>query len=370
MRLLALATYPTRAACTRFRLTSYLPHLRAAGVDVDFVPFLTDSVFRDFYGKSGKAEKARALGVALLRRAALLARARRYDAVFVQREAMLIGPALVERALTDALGLPLVFDFDDAIWMTDPAQQKVSAAPLAARLLKSPDKTVDIVRRARRVIAGSHHLARWARAHHDDVLVLPTVVPREAWTPLPGRLDGGWVDGHDMPVIGWVGTHSTATHLDLVLPALARLAKEGRRFKLRLVGASRELAIPGVEVESVAWSEAREIEDFQRIDIGIAPLVDDEWSRGKCGFKQVQYFACGVPHVGSPVGGAGELTRDGDNGLTARTDDEWAAALARLLDDRALRARLATAGRRDVEERLSIEAQAPAFVRAITGLGR
>ncbi|MCC6644467.1 MAG: glycosyltransferase family 4 protein [Polyangiaceae bacterium] len=370
MRLLALATYPTGAACTRFRLTAYLPHLRAAGVDVDFVPFLTDEVFRGFYGARGKVDKALSIAAALARRVALLARAGRYDAVFVQREAMLVGPALVERALSEVIGLPLVFDFDDAIWMTDPAQQKVSSAPLAARLLKSPQKTLDIVRRARRVIAGSDHLAGWARRQHGDVVVLPTVVPRDAWRPLPGRLDGAWVDGHDVPVIGWVGTHSTATHLDLVLPALARLAREGRRFKVRLVGASRQLELPGVEVESVPWSLAREIEDFQRIDVGVAPLVDDAWSRGKCGFKQVQYFACGVPHVGSPVGGAGELTRHDDNGLIATTDDEWAAALGRLLDDRALRARLATAARRDVDERLSIEAQAPAFVRAVSDLGR
>ncbi len=369
MRLLALATYPTGAACTRFRLASYLPALRSAGVDVDFVPFLTDEVFRDFYARRGKLAKARALALAVARRAALLTRARRYDAVFIQREAMLLGPAIVERALTDALSLPLVFDLDDAIWMTDPGQQRVSAAPLAARLLKSPSKSFDIVRRARRVIAGSHHLARWARAYHGDVVVLPTVVPRDAWTPLPGRLDGAWVDGHDAPVVGWIGTHSTATHLDLVLPALERLAREGRRFKVRLVGAARQLSIPGVELESVAWSEAREIEDFQRIDVGIAPLVDDAWSRGKCGFKQVQYFACGVPCVGSPVGGAAELMRHDDNALTATTTEEWATALSRLLDDRALRARLATSARRDVEARLSIEAQAPGFVRAVTELG-
>lgn len=366
MRLLALATYPTRAACTRFRLTAYLPYLARAGVTVDFVPFLTDEVFRDFYGKSSKVEKAWSLSKALARRLALLPRGRRYDAVFVQREAMLVGPALIERALAELLRVPLIFDFDDAIWMTDPAQNKVSASPLAARLLKFPGKTEQIMKRARRVIVGSHHLARWAGARHRDVVVLPTVVPAETWTPLQGRLDGAWVDGHAVPVIGWVGTHSTATHLDLVLPALTRLAREGRRFKLRLVGASRQLSIPGVEVESVAWTEAREVADFQQIDVGIAPLVDDEWSRGKCGFKQIQYFACGVPHVGSPVGGAGELTRHDDNGLVATDDDAWHRGLARLLDDRALRARLATSGRRDIERSLSIEAQADRFVRAIT----
>lgn len=366
-RLLALATYPTRAACTRFRLTAYVPYLEKAGVSVDFFPFLTDEVFRDFYGKSSRRDKAIALTKALAKRIALLPRARHYDAVFVQREAMLVGPAIIERILSDVLRVPLVFDFDDAIWMTDPAQSKVSAAPLAARLLKFPGKTEELTRRASRVIVGSHHLARWARARNDDVVVLPTVVPAATWTPLPGRLDGGWVEGHDVPVIGWVGTHSTATHLDLVIPALTRLAREGRRFKLRLVGASRQLSIPGVEVESVSWSQAREIEDFQEIDIGIAPLVDDEWSRGKCGFKQIQYFACGVPHVGSPVGGAGELLRHDENGLVATEDDAWSTGIGRLLDDRALRASIATSGRRDVEARLSIEAQADAWVRAVTG---
>jgi glycosyltransferase involved in cell wall biosynthesis len=166
-------------------------------------------------------------------------------------------------------------------------------------------------------------------------------------------------------VIGWIGTHSTAKQLDMVVPALAELARAGHRFRVRLVGASRELAVPGVEVESVPWSLDTEVEDFQDIDIAIAPMFDDEWSRGKCGFKQIEYMAVGVPMVTSPGGGAREFVEHGVHGLIARSHEEWRTHLGALLTDAALRGRLSRAGRALVEERLSLERQAPVLVNLI-----
>jgi glycosyltransferase involved in cell wall biosynthesis len=281
----------------------------------------------------------------------------------VQREAALIGPALVEGILARWFRVPLVLDLDDAVWLRDDSG---SRHPFAARLLKHPEKTYDLLKMAREVIVATQYLARHADRYASRITVLPTVVSREAWRPLEGRLEGHFASPPgSVPTIGWIGTHSTAAHLDLVVPALKRLAQEGRRFRLRLVGASRSLAVDGVEVESVPWREATEIEDFRNIDIGIAPVLDNEFARGKGGFKQIQYMTVGVPFVSSPVGGAVEFMRHESNAMVASTDAEWVEHLRRLIDDQSLRAKLARAGRELVCSALCAEAQADAFVGVI-----
>jgi glycosyltransferase involved in cell wall biosynthesis len=358
-RLLVLAGYPESAAATRFRCCAFFDALRDAGVEPELRPFLDEPTFARFYEHGGAAWKARALARAMLRQAATLLRAGRYDGFFVQREAGLVGPALLEVALAEGWSLPMIFDFDDAIWLHAPGG---SRHPIAARLLRSPRKTHHLLRRATRVVTGSHYRAEFARSHNADVTVVPTVVSHARWAPLPGRLDGALATRDGVPVVGWVGTHSTAAQLDLVVPALRELSQRGVRFRVRLVGASRTLDLPGVDVESVPWSLAREVRDFQEIDVGIAPMFDDEWHRGKCGFKQVQLMAVGVPFVSSPGGGAREFLVHGENALVADNDAEWTDSLQALLTDAALRARLARAGRELVVRRLSTEAQAPVVV--------
>jgi glycosyltransferase involved in cell wall biosynthesis len=361
-RLLVLATYPRSAAATRFRACAYFDALASHGIDAELHPFLDDEFFLAFYRPDARMGKALGLVRASLERVRLLLNRENFDAVFVQREAALWGPAIVETILARVKKIPIVFDFDDAIWVEE---SSTSRYPWLARLLKAPRKTNQLLRIAAEVIAGSRYLAEYALRFTDRVIVSPTVVSRASWVPLPGRLDGGLGTTDGKPIIGWVGTHSTARFLDIVLPALRTLASEGEAFRLRLVGASRSLPIDGIEVESVPWSEAGEISDFQRIDVGIAPMPDTPWTRGKCGFKQVQYMAVGVPFVSSPVGGAVDIVRHGENGLFANSSDEWRRWLGALLRDRALRARLAQAGRADAEASLCTEAQAEAVIGAI-----
>ncbi|MCA1665455.1 MAG: glycosyltransferase family 4 protein, partial [Myxococcales bacterium] len=155
-----------------------------------------------------------------------------------------------------------------------------------------------------------------------------------------------------------------AQYLAAIVPALRELARR-RRFVLRVVGG--ELDAPDLPVDHAEWSLAREVSDFQSIDIGLYPLLDDEWSRGKSGFKAVQYMACGVPVVASPVGVTREMIRHDDNGLLAASPDEWVEQLTRLLDDAPLRRRLGDAGRADAVARWSLSAHAPRFVDAVAG---
>jgi glycosyltransferase involved in cell wall biosynthesis len=361
-RLLVLASYPRSAAATRFRACEYFPALRARGIEPELWPFMDDVFMAGFYSHGRRVSKALQIAKFTLHRLAQIVPARAFDAVLVQREAAILGPAIFESVLARRFRIPLVFDFDDAVWLHDSSGSRY---PLASRLLKHPQKTVNLLRMATEVVVATKYLALFARQHNSQVSVLPTVVSRAAWTPMDGRLDGRFASSGRPPTIGWVGTHSTATHLDIVLPALKALAREGRRFRVRLVGAARTMSIDGVDVESVPWRAETEIDDFRNIDIGIAPVADTEFARGKGGFKQIQYMSVGVPFVSSPVGGAVEFLDHGVIGMVANTEAEWIECLRRLLGDQALRARLAQAGRALVCRELCAEVQSSAFVGVI-----
>lgn len=360
-RLLALAVYPEQSAATRFRLIQMFPYLRARGWEVQFEPFLQDEFFGDFYSRGHRWRKGAYLASRSLSRLALAVKATDVAAVYVQREAALIGPAYVEAILGAVRGLPIIFDFDDAIWHLDLNQSK---HPLAAGILKSPSKCWRTMRRARLVVAGSRYLAQRAAEVNTNVQVVPTVVSATEWAPLPGRLDGQ-LHVSDRPRIGWVGSHSTAHQLRLVEPALARLRSEGHRFDLHVVGAARDFSLSAVEAETRPWRLDEERLEFQRLDIGLAPMHDDEVYQGKCGFKQLQYMAVGVPCVSSWVGGAKDFVIDGENGLVARTSDDWYRSLKSLLRSRELRRRLARNGRKLVETEYSVEHQGPRLARHV-----
>jgi len=169
---------------------------------------------------------------------------------------------------------------------------------------------------------------------------------------------------HRFPVtIGWVGSHSTDPYLDRLLPVFEKLGRM-HRFRLKIIGAGREFKVPGVEVLNVPWSLEREVLDLADLNIGIYPLPDTIWTRGKTGFKPIQYMAMGIPAVCSPVGGVREFIKHGENGLLAVTEDDWIEQLSMLIRDDRLRQSIGDNGRKTVEEWYCVQKQAPR-VRAI-----
>ena len=354
-RILALAAYSERVASTRFRLTQVLPYLRARGLDVRFEPFVEDDFLSDFYTRGNQLKKATHLAARSLERFALAAAASRVDGVFIQREAALFGPAYTEFILRSLKRVPIIMDFDDAIWELNLSR---SAHPIAARLLNDPNKCWYTMRRAACVIAGSEYLAGRAREVNSNVEVVPTVVSSKTWTPWPGRLEGELPDGRP-PRIGWVGTHTTAHQLELVEPALRQLRTEGHDFEVHVVGAASDFELRSVEVRRRPWRLDQEIQEFQHIDIGLAPMRGEPPYQGKCGFKQLQYMAVGAPFVSSWVGGARDFVVDGENGLVAHTADDWYRHLKSLLESQALRRQLSQSGRSLVEGKYCLEVQGP-----------
>ena len=279
-----------------------------------------------------------------------------YDLLFVYREAFPIGPPLLERLLARPGSPPIVYDFDDAVFLpnTSEANRVISA-------LKYPHKTDTIVGKSAMVIAGNDYLAAYARRHNERVTVIPTCVDTDQFVP---RSPESANDADRRLVFGWIGSQTTASYLEALGPVLTRVHL-ARPFDLRVAGAGRDLRFGDVTVANVTWSLKDEVSLFNTCDVGVYPLTEDEWTKGKCGFKAIQFMACGVPVVASAVGVNREIIADGVNGFLAATEDEWVEKLTRLADDPALRRRMGEAGRQTIEERYSLRVNAPRMADAL-----
>lgn len=354
MRVAFLAPYPVGwAPSQRYRFEQYFPYLQAAGIQASVFPLLTPRVYQVLYRPGYRATKTAGLLGGLVRRGRQLAQAWRHDVIVVHREAFPFGGPFLEKMLLLS-GRPMVFDFDDAIYLPNASQ----ANSVAARL-KRPRKTDAIVRLASRVTAGNHHLAAYARRFNPRVTVIPSTVETERY-PLRCHRDS------PRPRIGWSGSATTLPHFMLLAPALRRLARQ-RAFSVRVVG-SADVTMPGVCLSAAAWSAASEPVELASFDVGVMPLPDEEWAKGKCGLKALLYMAAGVPAVCSPVGVNPEIITNGESGFLAGSDEEWVETLERLLGDVALRRRVGRAGRRVVEEHYSPQAHAPRFIAILRDL--
>ncbi len=359
MKVLALASYPVEAAATRYRLVQFVSPLAERGIQLTVSPFLNPRIFQSFYRRVELPRTIAGLGLATLRRFGDVWRARGADVLLVQREAMIFGPPLIEWLATKVGDCPMVLDLDDATYVpyVSPTHGRLGAK------LKWFGKTDELIRRAKVVTCGNPSIAEYVTRKGTRAVVIPTVVDTEQFRPASGQKN-------DVPVLGWVGTHSTYPFLRSIFPALQRLARR-HRFRLKVVGAGHQAEeIPGVEVEYLDWNLAREIEDFRSIDIGLYPLTTidsapSEWLAGKSGFKAVQYMAIGIPYVVTPVGVCAEMGVAGETHLPASTPAEWEEALAALLSDENLRRQMGEVGRAHALQHYSVAAQADKLAHAL-----
>ncbi len=357
LRAIVLAPYPIGTVPNqRFRFEQQIDRLEPLGIRLEVSSFLPIEIMPTLHRPGVYARKARAVLRGGLRRVRDLLRSGHYDVALISREAAPLGYPLIERLLP-RLGLPYVFDFDDAIYIPNVSKANRLLAPL-----KFAGKVPLVARHASLVVAGNEHLAAWARAHNERVTTIPTTIDLSSYRPPAGLSPNG------RPVcIGWSGSLTTVRYLDPLAPVLGELQRE-HGVRLRVIG-DESYCIPGTEVEALPWRERTEVEDLSQIDIGIMPLPDDEWARGKCGLKALQYMALSIPTVMSPVGVNTKIA-EGDAARLATSPEQWRSTLAALVSDATLREALGRRGRERVERDYSADAVAPRWAEALRSVSR
>ena len=344
MKVLFLAPYLyDTAPSQRYRMEQWEHHLAAMGVRITHAPFVSPKLHQALYQPGRYLTKTREVLGGMVRRWRDVRRAGDFDLVFVHREASLFGPAFFERLLKRR-GTPIVFEMDDAVFLP-----YVSPANRWLSYLKFPNKIGRICELADHVIVGSEYLADFARQHNPRVTVIPTTVDTDRYTPRAEPRRAGPLR------IGWCGSHSTTRYLRTLTPVFEELCAMSD-FHLLFVGA-QTFSLPGRGVEFRTWTSKNEVRDLAEMDVGVMPVPEEEWAKGKQGLKALLYMSMEIPVVASPVGANTEIIQDGVNGFLARSQEEWIGKLHDLLLDQALRRRLGTAGRETVLARYSARSQ-------------
>lgn len=347
LKVLALTKYDRLGASSRLRFLQFVAGLEQSGSQITVQPLIPDVMLKTRYlqGTYGVG----ALVHAYAGRCQAMMSRHDFDLVWVEKEALPWVPLWLERALLK--GVPYVLDYDDAVFHNYDQNSRSWVRWLYGERLDR------LMEGAALVVVGNNYLAAYAReAGASRVEVIPTSIDldhypvRPVAPPLP-RLK------EILPRIVWVGSPSTARYLELLREPLQTLAVR-HSFVLRLIGCD-VVDIPGVKVETMPWTEATEFDNISACEIGVMPLLDSPWEQGKCGYKLIQYMACGLPVVASNVGVNSEIVQPGKNGFLAGTSAEWVSALGELLERHGLRHALGRAGRASVERTYCIQKTGP-----------
>lgn len=305
MKILCLTTKLDRPS-TRYRLLQYTPYLNSCGIETETA--VVQKRFKRWHA---------------------LKRADKYTGVFIQKKLF----SRAEQWYLRKKANKIIFDFDDAIMYTK------SQFSTCARRYKRFRYIMDI---ADLVIAGNKYLAEFfGDEYAKKMVVIPTVVDVSGYL-LHSR------NNSDV-ILGWIGTKSTQMYLDIIEPVFVKLVKKYPKVQIKIVSDQT----PRFRSNNIIWSKwdkDKELEDLSSFDIGLMPLRDDPWTKGKCGFKIIQYMATGLPVVCSPVGVNIEIVKNGVNGFFASSLAEWEENISRLIDDIDLYRKMSIAGRQTVEK--------------------
>lgn len=341
MKVLFIVPYPHEGPSNRFRVEQYFGRLSERGIICTLRPFYSSRLYNILHKKGRFILKAASLFWFTLKRILDVMRAVKYDVVFVHREAYPFGGAIFEPLFKAAAG-NLIYDFDDSIFLpTGAGTNKI------ARLFRNPSKVGRIIGLSDCVIAGNKFLAEYARQFNSNIAILPTCIDTDVYKPIDKPVNRRNV------VIGWIGSSWTAIYLSLLNEVFMRLVNTYVGLEIRIIGLDvGQLDHPRIIYRK--WSLDSELDELSQFDIGIMPLTNDDWAKGKCAFKIIQYMAVGIPVVASPVGMNLEVVEEGVNGFFADTQDKWFDRVTRLIQDHSLRDRMGHQGRKKVLDKYSI----------------
>jgi glycosyltransferase involved in cell wall biosynthesis len=350
MRVLLLSRYGRLAASSRLRCYQYVPYLERRNISVSAIPLFSDAYVKGIYG-SGVATAE--IFKSYVQRLAAIRSSSRFDVLWFEKELLPWLPSFIELGILDKR-IPVVVDYDDAIFH----RYDQSRSPVVRKLL---GRKIDrVMQRASVVLAGNDYLAERARAASArNIEIFPTVVDIDRYSVIRKQ-------GSPVLIIGWIGNPGTAKYLHMLSPVLQEISKNCNVI-IRAVGAKAD-QMRGLPVEVKTWSEESETSEVADFDVGIMPLPDEPFERGKCGYKLIQYMACGRPVVASPVGVNRTLVKEGVNGFLASDQFQWTRYLQSLIRDEQLRLRMGRAGRTLVEASYNLKVSAPRLERIFRSL--
>lgn len=346
---------PNRSPSQRFRFEQYLDFLKENGFDWEWSYLIDEKDDKIFYKPGNHLAKFRIMLKSRRKRSKEVRSSKKYDIVFVQRECYMMGSTRFERGF--AKNSKLIFDFDDSIWL-----QNVSEANKRLAFLKNPEKTSELVEIADIVFAGNEYLRQYALKFNKNVVIVPTTIDTEEYqrVNIPDRKDA--------VCIGWSGSITTIQHFEFAIPALEIIHKKyGDRVRFQVIGDGNYSYEP-LGIQGIPWKKDTELKDLSEIDIGLMPLPDDEWAKGKCGLKGLQYMALEIATIMSPVGVNTEIIQHGKNGYLASTTEEWVEVISKLIESEELRKKIGSAGRQTVVEKYSVEANKNLYLESFKSL--
>ncbi len=332
-----------RSPGQRFRFEQYLQILEQNGFECTLSPLLNEKDDKVFYGKGNVLKKMLIVLKGWFIRYNDLKQAGQFDLIFIFREAFFTGSFYFEKKFKEK-NVKLIFDFDDSIWIDN-----VSNSNKAFAFLKDASKTSHIIPLCDLVFAGNQYLKEYALQFNKNVEIIPTTIDTHEYT----KVD---IVRSEKIIIGWSGSITTIQHFKYAISVLEKIKEKYKdRVEIKVIGDSNYIN-SNLNVRGLAWNKATELADLSSFDIGIMPLPDDEWAKGKCGLKGLQYMALEIPTIMSPVGVNTEIIQDGVNGFLATTDQEWFDKLSLLIESKELRERVGKAGRKTVVDKYSVEA--------------
>jgi len=350
MKILFVVPYPHgKAPSQRFRYEQYLVFLKDKSWQYTLAPFLDDRTWSILYKPGFVSQKVFGIILGFIKRFILLFSMNKYDFVFIHREATPIGPPWFEWLVSKVLRKKIIYDFDDAIWIPNTSKTNKIVAGL-----KWHGKVASICKWAYKISCGNAYLQEYARQFNLNVTVTPTNIDTlHHHNHLKNQVT-------DKVIIGWTGTHSTMKYINVLVPVLQKLERE-YDFDFKVIS-NQAPDLPLKSLVYQPWRKEQEIEDLATFNVGLMPLEDDPWAKGKCAFKALQYMALGIPALVSPVGMNTEVVTDGVNGFICTTPTDWYTKLERLINDVGLRSQLGKAAREKIETDYAVVANRATFL--------
>ncbi|TXB67280.1 glycosyltransferase [Vicingus serpentipes] len=345
-----------RSPGQRFRFEQYLDFLEENGFEITISFLLNEKDDKHFYNKSFPIIKAIILLKSFIKRYIEAKTYNNYDIIFVYREAFFTGSTIFEKKIAKSKA-KFIFDFDDAIWLHD-----VSEGNKKWGWLKKPEKTIEIIQLSDMVFAGNKYLVDFSKKYNSNVVLIPTTIDTNYHIPEIKAKTKNQI------CIGWTGSSTTLKYFENFIPTLEKISTKYPGIINFKVIVDLKKTYPTLNITTTLWNLEKEIEDLNKIDIGIMPLPNDKWTKGKCGFKGLQYMSLVIPTIMSPIGVNTEIINDGINGFLASTEEEWISKISLLIESVELRNQIGKAGFETIKNKYSIEANKKKYLDSFNSL--